>query len=180
MAGKFFKSKKSFWRVNENIRAPKLRVIGPEGKQLGVFSFREALDLAQKEGVDLVEIAPTASPPVAKVVDFAKFRYQQEKRERELAKKEKRGAEIKEVWLSPFMADNDYANKLGKVTEFLEGGHKVRLTVKFTRPQMQHKEFGFEVIKRVAADLKGKAQIDQEPRFFGKQLVTTLSPIKAK
>lgn len=169
---------KVFWRVNQGIHAPTLRVIGPDGRQLGVFSLKEAVEKAQEVGLDLVEIAPHASPPVAKIIDFAKFRYQQEKKEREAKKKEKKGTEIKEVWLTPFMATNDYLVKAGKIKEFLAEGHKVRIAVRFKGRQMGRKDSGYIIVKRLEEDIKEEGKIEQQPKFLGRQLVTTLTPIK--
>lgn len=169
---------KIFWRVNQSIFAPTLRVIGPEGRQLGVFSLKEALEKAREEGLDLVEIAPHAKPPVAKIIDFAKFRYQQEKKEREAKKKEKRGTEIKEIWLTPFMAENDYQVKVGRIKEFLDEGHKVRIAVRFKGRQMGRSEFGYQVVKKLEEDVKEEGKIEQAPKFLGRQLMTTLTPIK--
>lgn len=168
----------AYWRINQNIRAPKLRVIDPEGKQLGIFSAQEALKLVEAKGLDLVEIAPKADPPVAKIIDFAKFRYQEEKREREKRAKQKRGAELKEVWLTPFMAENDYQVRMEKIKEFLGQGHKVRIAVRFKGRQMGHKEFGYEMAERVKGNLEGLASIDGQPRFIGRQLLVNLTPVK--
>ncbi|MDO8504084.1 MAG: translation initiation factor IF-3 [bacterium] len=178
MGRQYYNQKRTFWRANQNIRAPKLRVIDSDGKQLGVFSLDEALGKAKARGLDLVEIAPKALPPVAKIIDFAKFKYQQEKKEREARKKEKKGTEQKEIWLSPFIADNDYTVRMARVNEFLGEGHKVRVVVRFTGRQMGHKEFGYGLLKRVAKDTKDVARIDIEPKFLGRQLFTTLAPVK--
>ncbi len=175
-----FRQKKSFWRTNQNIQAQQLRVIGPDGKQLGLFSKAEALAKAEEEGLDLIEIAPTAKPPVAKIMDFAKFRYQQDKKEREAALKEKRGTEQKEIWLTPFMADHDYQVRLSRIREFLEDGSKVRVAVRFTGRQMAHREFGYEMCKRACNDTKLISKMDGEPKFLGRQLMFTLSPVKGK
>lgn len=169
-----------FWRVNQNIKAPKLRVIGPAGKQLGIFSLSEALAKANEAELDLVEIAATANPPVAKIIDFAKFKYHEEKRNREAKLKEKKGTELKEIWLTPFMADNDYQVRLGRIKEFLEDNHKVRITVRFTFRQMVHREFGYEILKKVVADTSEISKIDQEPKFLGRQLMMMLTPVKGK
>lgn len=179
MAARFFKyPKKTFWRTNQNIQANKLRVLDAEGKQLGIFSRDEAFKLAEEEGLDLVEIAPKAKPPVAKIIDFTKFKYQQEKKEREARRKEKKGSEQKEVWLTPFMGNNDYETKLEKIKEFLKEGSKVRVVVKFRGQQMGHKEFGYKLVDRVSTDTKGQAALDQEPKFFGRQLMFMLSPVR--
>lgn len=153
-------------------------MIGPDGRQLGVLSLKEALEKAQGESLDLVEIAPHASPPVAKIIDFTKFRYQQEKKEREARRKEKKGTEIKEVWLTPFMAANDYHVKVGKIKEFLAEGHKVRVAVRFKGRQMGRKESGYTIVKRLEEDIKEEGKVEQTPKFLGRQLVTTLTPIK--
>lgn len=175
MASKNFKPK-SFWRVNENIRAEKLRVVGHDGKQIGVLTREEALKEAKKQELDLVEVVPKAAPPVAKIVNFAKFRYQQDKKEREAALKEKKGTEQKEIWLTPFMADNDYQFRLGRIKEFLQEGYKVRMTVKFTGRQMAHREFGYQLADRVLTDTG--ARQDGEIKFLGRQLMMMLSPVK--
>lgn len=169
-----------FWRVNQNIRAPKLRVIGPDGKQIGILSLSEALKKSNEVELDLVEIAPTADPPVAKIIDFAKFKYQEEKRLREAKLREKKGTELKEIWLTPFMADNDYGVRLVRIKEFLESGQKVRVTVRFTFRQMVHREFGYEILKRVVADTGDISKIDQEPKFLGRQLMMMLTPVKKR
>lgn len=181
MAGSFQNRNISvFWRVNQNIRAPKLRVIGSDGKQLGIFSLSEALAKANGLELDLVEIAAHANPPVAKIINFAKFKYQEEKRNREAKLKEKKGTELKEIWLTPFMADNDYQVRLGRIKEFLEDNHKVRVTVRFTFRQMVHREFGYEILKKVVADTNEISKIDQEPKFLGRQLMMMLTPVKGK
>jgi translation initiation factor IF-3 len=170
----------SHWRVNERIQAQTLRVIDSSGKQLGVFSKDEALQKAQEAELDLVEIAPTAKPPVAKIIDFAKFRYQQDKKEREAKLKEKKGSEQKEIWLTPFMAENDYQIRLSRIKEFLGDGHKVRIAVRFTGRQLSHREFGFEWAKRVQKDTEDMARVDSAPKFIGRQLLMTIAPVKNK
>lgn len=176
----YFKQKKPFWRINQNIQARELRVIDAEGKQLGIFSADEARKVAETAGLDLVEIAPNAKPPVAKVIDFAKFRYHEEKKERESKRKERRGTEQKEVWLTPFMGDADYTVRLGRIKEFLTEGHKVRVVVRFKGAQMAHKEFGYEMAGKVKKDTESQAGIDQEPKFLGRQLIMMLTPVKQK
>lgn len=179
MPARYYSNKKStFWRINQNIQAKELRVLDSENKQLGLFSREEALAKAQKAGLDLVEIAPKAKPPVAKLIEYAKFKYQQEKKEREARRKEKKGSEQKEVWLTPFMGDNDYATKLEKIKEFLEEGSKVRVVVKFKGPQMSHREFGYQLVDRVTKDTKDRAALDQAPKFLGRQLMFMLTPAK--
>ena len=166
------------WRINQNIYASELRVIGPDGKQLGILSKAQALAKAEEEGLDLVEIAPTAKPPVAKIIDFAKFRYQEEKKLREAKLKERRGSELKEIWFTPFMAENDYLVRLERVKEFLADGNKVRIAVRFKGRQMGSKQFGYQVAERIVQDTKANAVVDQEPKFIGRQLLMGLSPFK--
>lgn len=176
----YFRQKKVFWRVNQNIQARELRVIDSEGKQLGVFSVNEAREKAKEAGLDLVEIAPNAKPPVAKIIDFAKFRYSQEKKEREAKKGQKRGTEQKEVWLTPFMGESDYGVRLGRIKEFLTEGHKVRVVVRFKGVQMSHREFGYEMANKVRNATANQAGIDQEPKFLGRQLIMVLTPVKGQ
>lgn len=181
MAGKRFqRQKRPFWRVNQAVQARQVRVIDTDGKQLGVFSAQEALVRAQAQGLDLVEIAPHANPPVVKIIEFAKFKYQQEKRAREARRKERRGTERKEVWLTPFIGESDYETRLEKIKEFLAQGHKVRVVVKFKGPQMAHKEFGYKIADRLKKDTQEIAGIDQEPKFLGRQLLFVLAPAKQK
>lgn len=168
------------WRTNQSIRAGTLRVITADGKQVGVLPTATALQKAQEEGLDLVEIVPKANPPVAKIIDFAKFRYQQDKKEREAKLKEKRGTEQKEIWFTPFIADNDYQVRLNRVREFLEDGHKVRTIVKFSSRQLTHKEFGYELLSRLTSDLKAISRVDVQPKFIGRQLLMTLTPFKGR
>lgn len=140
--------------------------------------MKEALEKAREAELDIVEIAPYAQPPVAKIINFAKFRYQEGKKEREARRKEKKGTEQKEVWLTPFMAQNDYMVKVGRIKEFLKEGHKVRIAVRFKGRQMGRKEFGYEVVKKLEEDVKEEGKVEQTPKFLGRQLVTALTPIK--
>lgn len=179
-AGYYRQAKRPFWRINQNIQGKELRVIDSDGKQLGIFSPRDAYLKAQEAGLDLVEIAPSAKPPVAKIIDFTKFKYQQDKKDKEARLKEKKGSEQKEVWLTPYIGENDYQVRLDRVKEFLTEGHKVRIVVKFTGPQLGHKEFGYFVSNRVKKDTIEMSAVDQEPKFLGRQLMMTLSPVKKK
>lgn len=181
MAQKYknFKSK-SYWRTNQAISAQTLRVIGPDGKQIGVLTKEEALNKAQELELDLVEVVPQAVPPVARIIDFAKFKYQEAKKEREAKFAERKGSEIKEIWLTPFMADNDFQVRLGRILEFLGDGNKVRIVVKFTFRQLTHKEFGYELCKRVINATRDISKVDSEPKFLGRQLLMTITPVKKK
>jgi translation initiation factor IF-3 len=164
------------WKINEQIRAPELRVVSFDGKQLGVMKREEALAKAKEEGVDLIEIAPMAVPPVVKIIEFGKFRYQEEKK----AKKEKKGkapSDIKEVRFSPFIADHDFENRLERIREFLGDRHKVRIVVKFGGRQMGSKNFGYKVVDKVISTVGMEINVDSEPKFIGRQLICVISPL---
>lgn len=164
------------WRINDQIRAEKLRVIGPDGKQIGVLTKSEALKRSKKEGVDLIEIAPQATPPVAKIINFGKFRYQEEKKRRLEAKRAK-SAELKEIRFTPFIAENDYNVRLGRIKEFLEEKNKVKVVVVFKGRQLGSKQFGYSLIKRVVGEFGNGIAIDMEPKFIGRHLITIISPV---
>lgn len=164
-----------FWRINERIQATRLRVIGPDGKQIGILSREEAIAKSQEQELDLVEIAPHANPPVVKIIDFTKFKYEQEKKAREERKKEKRGTTIKEVWFRPLIAQGDYQTRFEKVADFLAEGAKVRVTVKPKR-RLDNTSPLYRIIGRVITDSVEIAKIEQSPRLLGKQLVMLLSP----
>lgn len=167
---------KIFWRINENIRAPELRVIGEDGKQLGVLTREKALDTAKTKGLTLVEIAPNANPPVAKVVEFGKFRYQEEKKLKSQQKRAK-VAELKEIRFSPFIAEGDYKTRFTRVKEFLEEKNKVRLVVVFTGPQMRSRQFGYDLLKKITQELGDNIAVDMQPKFLGKHLMMIVSPL---
>jgi len=167
---------KIYWRVNQGIHAPKVRVIDEKGKQVGVLSVPEALKKAKKAELDLVEIAPKAKPPVTKIIDFGKFKYQEEKRLKK-AKIRAKAAEVKEIRFSPFIGEADYNTRLERVNEFLGDGDKARLVVKFKGRQMGSKQFGYNLLKRVLEEVKTEVNIDMEPKFLGRHLVMVISPM---
>ncbi len=168
---------RKFYRINERIFASTLRVLDPEGKQIGVLPRFEALKKAQELGVDLVEIAPMASPPVVKVIDFKKFLYQESKKKNE-EKKRSKISETKEIRLGPFMNDHDLNTMIRRGTGFLEDNDKVRLIVKFMGRQIAHPEFGKTIMQKVIDALSGMSKLEREPHFEGKQLIAILSPEK--
>lgn len=170
-------SQKPHYRTNERIFAKTLRVLDSEGKQVGVLSKEEALRLAREQEVDLVEIAPMASPPVAKLIDYKKFVYQVEKKKREEKKKAK-VSETKEVRLGPFMGAADLENMRLRAQGFLEEGDKVRLVLKFRGRQITHPEFGRETMQKIIDGLATISKLDREPKLEGKQLISILSPGK--
>ena len=170
------KQQKTFYRTNEQIRANEVRVLDDKGKQLGVMKREEALAKAREQGIDLVEIAPKAKPPVAKVIEFGKFKYQEEKK----LKKQKKGiknVDVKELRFSPFIGEADYASRLKRIREFMAEGHKIRPVVKFKGRQMGSKQFGYNLLKRLLTDLEGNVNIDMEPKFIGRHLAMVISPV---
>lgn len=165
-----------FWRTDYSIRSSSLRVIGSDGKMIGVLSKNEAVEKAKSEGLTLVEISPNADPPVAKIVDFGKFKYAEEKKARAQSKGVK-GGEVKEIRFSPFIAENDFNTRLNRIKEFLNDKNKVRVVVVFKGPQMRVKNTGYEVINKIKEELGETIQTDMEPKFLGKQLMTVISPV---
>src|SRR3990167_2379010 len=166
---------RKFYRVNERIFSGTLRVLESDGKQLGILSRFDALNKARQLGLDLVEIAPNAKPPVAKIIDFKKFLYQEEKKKKEERKKSK-ASETKELRLGPFMNDHDLMVVLKKAREFLGDGNKVKFVVKFAGRQITHPEFGERILEKTIEYLSDISKIEREKHFEGKQLITILSP----
>ncbi len=144
-------------------------MIDEDGKQLGILARREALQLAEERGLDLVEISPDAKPPVAKIVDWGKYSYQRTK-QMQRNKKSARALEVKQMRFGLKIGEHDLQVKLGKVIGFLEAGHKVKLTIVYRGRELAHKELGFKLAEKVVADLGDKIVVDQPPQFAGKQL----------
>jgi translation initiation factor IF-3 len=163
-------------RINDRIRAPKVRVVNANGEQLGVMSSREALAKAQAVGLDLVEIAGQADPPVCKIIDYGKYKYTQAKLKKG---KSKSSTRMKEVKFRVGTGTHDYNIKLGRAETFLEGNHKVRFVLQFKGRENAHKELGFVVLKRIIEDLKTMAGVDQPPRLNGRAVAMILSPLPA-
>ncbi|MBI2010532.1 MAG: translation initiation factor IF-3 [Candidatus Chisholmbacteria bacterium] len=166
-----------FYQVNQYIRAEKLRVVDEKGAQIGVMTKEEALKRAEADGIDLVEVSPKAVPPVAKLIDFAKFKYQQKQKNAQSLKKA-RGGDIKEIRFTPFIAENDYNLRIKRAQQFLEEGDKVRLVVKFVGRQITRKEFGESILEKALKDLAEDATVEREPSFKGKLLMATVNPLK--
>jgi translation initiation factor IF-3 len=162
-------------RVNDRIRAPEIRLIGADGENVGVVTPQRALMMAEEAGLDLVEISPTAVPPVCKIMDFGKFKYETQKREAETRKKQKI-IEIKEIKFRPGTDTHDYDVKMRSVSRFLEEGDKVKVTLRFRGREMAHQELGLELLNRVAADVQGVAKIEQVPKLEGRQMVMMIAP----
>ena len=163
--------------MNGEISAPEVRLVGENGEPLGVVSLRAALDAADGAGLDLVEIAPTAQPPVCKVMDFGKFRYQEQKKAHDARLKQKQ-VQVKEVKLRPGTDENDYQIKLRNLRRFLEEGDKCKVTLRFRGREMAHQEFGLRQLERVKADLEDIGQVEQMPKMEGRQMIMIVAPVR--
>ena len=161
-------------RINDRIRAPRVRVINAAGEQLGVMSSREALARAVAVGLDLVEIAGQVDPPVCKIIDYGKYKYEQAKLKKQ---KSKSSTRMKEVKVRVVTGQHDYNIKLGRAEGFLDGNHKVRFVLQFKGRENAHKDLGFVALNRIIEDLKTMAQVDQPPRLNGRAVAMILSPL---
>jgi len=164
-------------RKNQEIRVPRVRVIGSDGEMVGVLSRDEALSLAQEEGLDLVEIQPHGDPPVCRVMDFGKFMFDLQKKAN-AAKKKQKQVEIKEVKFRPVTDEGDYQIKLRKMRGFLEEGDKIKVNIRFRGREMSHQELGREMAARIEADLGEDIVIESRPRLEGRQMVMMIAPKK--
>jgi translation initiation factor IF-3 len=156
---------------------PEIRLQGVEGEQLGIVSIRAALQMAEEAGVDLVEIAPTAKPPVCRIMDYGKFKYQEQKRAHEAKLKQKQ-VQVKEIKLRPGTDENDYQIKLRNMARFLEEGDKVKVTLRFRGREMAHQEFGMRQLERIKADVDAIGQVEQMPKMEGRQMIMVIAPKK--
>ena len=166
-------------RVNEKIRAPEIRLIGADGENVGVVSPERALDMADEAGLDLVEISPNANPPVCKIMDYGKFKYEQQKRESEARKKQKI-IEVKEVKFRPNTDTHDYDVKMRNVFKFLENGDKVKVTLRFRGREMAHQNLGRELLERVAEDIQDVGKVENMPKMEGRQTIMMIGPLPNK
>ncbi|MDN0074089.1 translation initiation factor IF-3 [Crenobacter sp. SG2303] len=164
-------------RINGEITARELRLVGTEGEQLGIVSLREAMALAEEKDVDLVEISPTAQPPVAKLMDYGKFKYETSKKKHEAKQKQKQ-IQIKEVKFRPGTDDGDYNVKMRNLVRFLTDGDKAKITLRFRGREMAHQDIGLALLKRVEADLAEIGTVEQFPRLEGRQMVMMVAPKK--
>ena len=162
--------------MNERIRAPEIRLIGAEGENVGVVSPARAMEMAADAGLDLVEISPNANPPVCKIMDFGKFKYEQQKRESEARKKQKI-IEVKEVKFRPNTDTHDYDVKMRNVFKFLENGDKVKVTLRFRGREMAHQNLGRELLERVAEDIKEVGKVENMPKMEGRQMIMMIGPV---
>ena len=167
-------------RINEEITAKEVRLVGFEGEPLGIVSLQEAFDKADAAGVDLVEISPNAEPPVCKVMDFGKFIFEKSKAQKEQKKKQKQ-IQIKEIKFRPGTDIGDYQVKLRNLTKFLEAGDKAKVTIRFRGREMAHQEIGIDLLNRIKDDLQDIAQVESFPKKVeGRQMIMMLSPIAKK
>lgn len=162
-------------RINEEIRAREVRLVGDAGEQLGIMSARDAYKLAQEKGLDLVEVAPTAKPPVCRIMDYGKYKFEQSKRERE-ARKKQRIITVKEVKLRPNIEEHDFQVKTKNVVRFLEDGDKVKVTIMFRGREISHSDLGKELCVRMADMVKDLAAVEREPKVEGRNMIMILSP----
>jgi translation initiation factor IF-3 len=162
-------------RTNEEIRVREVHLIDKDGSNRGTVPISEALAIAQEAGLDLVEISPNATPPVCKLLDFGKYKFQEQKKQAEARKKQK-VVEVKEVKFRPMIDDHDYDVKMRSMQRFFEEGDKVKVTLRFRGREMAHQELGTQLLNRVKDDNSKYAKIEQEPRFEGRQVVMVLAP----
>ncbi len=163
-------------RVNDRITASEIRLIGAEGENHGIVTPARGLELADEVGLDLVEISPNAKPPVCKIMDFGKFKYEQQKRESEARKKQKT-IEVKEVKFRPNTDKHDYDVKMRNVVRFLENGDKVKVTLRFRGREMAHQNLGRELLERVAADITDIGKVENMPKMEGRQMIMMIGPL---
>ncbi len=164
-----------FIRINDKIRVPQVRLIGPDGNQLGVMATQRAQEMANQYELDLVEVASTATPPVCRIIDFSKFKYDQEKKERE-AKKHQKQVRLKEVRIKPHIDEHDYQTKLKQAVSFLKKKNKVKVNLFFRGRQMEHLDIGRKILDRFITDTQNEGQIEREPLLEGKIMSLVVSP----
>jgi translation initiation factor IF-3 len=166
-------------RVNDQIRISPVRLIGDEGEQIGIVSLDQARERAEQSGLDLVEVAPDARPPVVKLMDYGKYKYEEARAARE-ARKKQHIVHLKEVKFRPGIEEHDYEFKTRHARRFLEEGNRVKLTMRFRGRQMAHPEFGREVLRRVTKDLEDVGKAESQPSFEGRAMFMVLAPLKSR
>ncbi|NOT67662.1 MAG: translation initiation factor IF-3 [Methylophilaceae bacterium] len=164
-------------RINGDITAPQVRLVGVEGEPLGIVTVREALAIAEAADIDLVEIAPQAAPPVCRLMDYGKFKYAESKKQHEARLKQKQ-VQVKEIKFRPGTDDGDYNIKIRNLIRFLQEGDKAKITLRFRGREITHQEFGLALLRRVEADLAEYAVVEQFPKMEGRQMVMVLGPHK--
>ena len=163
-------------RVNKEIRAPQVRLVDENGEMVGVVSIDEALKRAKNAGIDLIEVSPNAEPPVCKILDSGKYKYEAQKRKAE-AKKKQKVVQVKEIKMRPGIDQHDYDVKMRNVFKFLENGDKVKVTLRYRGREMAHQELGMEILNRVKADTTEVAKVEHQPKMEGRQMIMILGPI---
>tara|TARA_B100001996_G_scaffold333890_1_gene283717 strand:- start:110 stop:649 length:540 start_codon:yes stop_codon:yes gene_type:complete len=166
-------------RTNEKITASEVRVISSSGKQLGIISIREALNHAEDEGFDLVEVSPDANPPVCKIIDYGKLKYRQQKSKKE-AKKKQKTIEVKEIKLRPGINKHDYEVKIKALSKFIAGGNKVKVSMRFRGREIEHQNLGFDLLKKLTEEVIDYAKVEVPPKSEGKQIMMILVPQTSK
>lgn len=162
-------------RTNSNITAPEVRLVDAEGEMQGIVTLAKAQEMADASGLDLVEMSPNAEPPVCKILDYGKYKYEQQKKANEARKKQKT-VEVKEVKLSPRIEKNDYDVKMRNATRFLNDGNKVKVTMRFRGREMAHQDIGRDIFKRIREELAELSSVELEPKFEGRQMIMILGP----
>ncbi|HHT62960.1 MAG TPA: translation initiation factor IF-3 [Clostridia bacterium] len=162
-------------RINEEIRAPEVRFVGLDGEQLGVIPIKQALKIAMEKGLDLVEVAPTARPPVCRIMDYGKYRFEQSKRERE-AKKNQKVISVKEIKLRPNIEEHDFMTKARNAEKFLKNGDKVKVTIMFRGREITHPDLGKQLCLKLAETLEHVATVEKAPKVEGKNMTMILTP----
>ena len=163
-------------KANERIRAPEVQVISSDGKNLGTLSTQEAINIAKQEGLDLIEISPNANPPVCKIIDIGKYKYDQQKKAHK-AKKKQKVMNLKEIKLRPVTEIHDYNFKIKNAQRFLTKGDKVKFTVQFRGREMQHTDLGYDLMKRITDDTASLGKIEVKPKFEGRQIIMIIYPL---
>jgi translation initiation factor IF-3 len=162
-------------QINEEIRAKEVRLVGPDGEQLGIKSFREALQIAIDANMDLVNVAPQAKPPVCRIMDYGKFRYEQQKKEKE-ARKNQKIVDLKEVWFRSNIEEHDYQTKFRNVVKFLKDGDKVKCSVRFRGREIAHANIGQKILERVAREVADISVVERVPKLEGRSMIMILAP----
>ncbi|MCW9048029.1 MAG: translation initiation factor IF-3 [Gammaproteobacteria bacterium] len=165
--------------INDKIPYPEVRVIDDEGEQLGIMTPADAIAKASASGLDLVEVSPNAKPPVCRIMDYGKFKFEA-KKQKNANKKKTKQVQVKEIKFRPRTEEGDYKTKTRKLREFLEKGDKIKVTLRYRGREFAHQELGLDLLKRVAADLEEHGIVDQMPKMEGRQMVMMMSPKKAK
>ena len=163
-------------KTNERIRAPNVQVISSDGKNLGTLAINEAIDIAKQEGLDLIEISPNANPPVCKIIDIGKYKYDLQKKANK-AKRKQKVVKLKEIKLRPVTEIHDYNFKIKNAQKFLTKGDKVKFTVQFRGREMQHTKLGYELMTRITNDTANLGKVEVQPKFEGRQIVMIIQPL---